>query len=187
MASYASPVSGARKLVRRRLIVDAPFQLRALLPLILFVAIYLALMGLTFYRLHTAAAAEPDPGVRAILAAQLNNLHLHFWPVLGVAGLLAIYYNLYWSLRVAGPLYRLHRTLSELGERGVKDLRRRRRPAKPEDEVDRPPQPRYPVCRARPPEETGRAAGGRRDHRPRRPGAGGAGPAGPALKHARVC
>ena len=127
MASYASPVSGARKLVRRRLIVDAPFQLRALLPLILFVAIYLALMGLTFYRLHTAAAAEPDPGVRAILAAQLNNLHLHFWPVLGVAGLLAIYYNLYWSLRVAGPLYRLHRTLTELAEGEVKPLRFRRR------------------------------------------------------------
>jgi hypothetical protein len=127
MASYASPVSGARKQVRRRLIVDAPFQLRALVPLILFLVIYLGLMALTFYRLHTAAATEPDPGVRAILGAQLNNLHLHFWPVLGVAGLLALYTNLHWSLRVAGPLYRLHRTLNELAEGEVKPLRFRRR------------------------------------------------------------
>ncbi len=127
MASYANPVSGARKMVRRRLIADAPFQLRALLPLILFFVIYLALMGLTFYRLHGAAATEPDPGVRAILRAQLDNLHLHFWPVLGVAGLLALYTNLHWSLGVAGPLYRLHRTLTELAEGEVKPLRFRRR------------------------------------------------------------
>jgi len=127
MASQASPVAGGRKLVRRQLIADAPFQLRALLPLILFVVIYLALMGLTFYRLHSAAAADPDPAYRAILEAQLTNLHLHFWPVLGVAGLLAIYYSLHCSLRVAGPLYRLHRTLTELAEGEVKPLRFRRR------------------------------------------------------------
>jgi len=127
MASQASPVPGGRKLVRRQLIADAPFQLRALLPLILFVVIYLALMGLTFYRLHSAAAADPDPAYRAILEAQLTNLHLHFWPVLGVAGLLAIYYSLHCSLRVAGPLYRLHRTLTELAEGEVKPLRFRRR------------------------------------------------------------
>jgi len=128
MASQASPVPGGRKLVRRQLIVDLSFQLRALLPLILFVVIYAALLAfLGLAPLQRAAAAEPDPGVRAILRAQLNTLHLYLWPLLAVSGLLTAYYCLHWSLHVAGPLYRLHRTLIELVEGETRPMRFRRR------------------------------------------------------------
>lgn len=119
-----TPVPGAHKPVRRRLIVDWPFQLRALLPLVIFVVVYAALIvGLAFVPLHRKVNAEPDPGVRAILRAQLDSLHWNFWPLLGTAGLLAAYAGLHLSLRVAGPLYRLHRTLNEMAEGEAKPLR----------------------------------------------------------------
>jgi len=122
-----TPAPGARKPVRRRLIVDGSFQLRALLPLVVFVVVYAALIaGLAFVPLHRKVNAEPDPGVRAILRAQLDNLHWNFWPLLGTAGLLAAYVGLHWSLRVAGPLYRLHRSLSEMAEGEAKPVRFRR-------------------------------------------------------------
>lgn len=128
MASHASPVPGGRQPVRRRLIIDLGFQLRALLPFLLFVGLYAALLAfLGLAPLQRTAAAEPDPGVRAILRAQLDTLHLYLWPLLGVSGLLAAYYSLRGSLHVAGPLYRLHRTLIELVEGEAKPLRFRRR------------------------------------------------------------
>lgn len=128
MASAASPVPGGRKVAHRRLIVDWPFQLRAQVPLLLFVVVFAALMvGLAFVPLQRRAAAEPDLGVRVILQSQLDYLYLNFWPLLGASALAAAYAGLHWSRGVAGPMYRLHRTLLELAEGEVKGLRFRRR------------------------------------------------------------
>lgn len=127
MSSYASPVPGGRPQKRRRLIVEPGLQLRAQSALLLFLILYAALLGgLLFYPLQRSVAAEPDLAVRAILGGYLWRIHFHVWLLLGVAGLVAFYTGLRWSLKVAGPLYRLHRALNEMAEGEVKPLRFRR-------------------------------------------------------------
>lgn len=126
MSSHANPVPGRRERVRRRLLVDYPFQLRALRPLLVFVLLYVLLLAaFLFVPLQRSVAAEPDIGVRAILQAQLFRLHLYLWPLLVTSALIAAYYSLHWSLRVVGPLYRLHRTLNELVEGEARPLQLR--------------------------------------------------------------
>lgn len=126
MASQPHPPGGQEK--RRRLIVDPGLQLRAQVPLFVFAGLYAVLIyALLLYPLHQNARLEPDMGIRAILQAQLFNIHLYLWPLLAVSGLLAAYIGLRRSHRVAGPLYRLHRTLNELAEGEAKPLRFRRR------------------------------------------------------------
>ncbi len=128
MVSRSNRQGGERLPLRRRLIVNPGLQARAQVPLLVFLGVYALLLGgLLFVPLHRKVAQEPDLGVRAILQAQLTDLHLHVWPLLGVAGLLALTVGLRWSLRVAGPLYRLHRALLELVAQGEsKPLRFRR-------------------------------------------------------------
>ncbi len=119
MSSHANPQLGGRRAVRRRLIVDPGLQLRAQIALLVFAGVYALLLALlVFVPLHRSVAAEPDLGVRAILGAQVTQLHFRIWPLLGIAGVLAFYVGLRWSLRVAGPLFRLHRTLVELATEG---------------------------------------------------------------------
>ncbi|MDA2913737.1 hypothetical protein MYX77_07240 [Acidobacteriia bacterium AH_259_A11_L15] len=126
MSSHANPQLGGRRAVRRRLIVDPGLQLRAQIPLLVFAGVYALLLALlVFIPLHrdlADVAAEPDLRVRTILqhtlSSQLSFLHFHVWPLLGMAGVIGVYVGLRWSLRVAGPLYRLHRTLVELATEG---------------------------------------------------------------------
>lgn len=124
----AKPTSprGPRKRVRRRLIIDLGFQLRALLPLFIFVALSAALLGVLFFFLYRHANADTDFVFRAVRRAQLGEVQWGLWPLLGVAGLLAASVSIPWSLRVAGPLYRLHHALNQLVEGEYKPLRFRR-------------------------------------------------------------
>lgn len=128
MTAKASPPRGPRKRVRRRLLIDFSFQLRAFLPVLLFVLLYAALLVLVvlvpFYR---AVGAEPDIAARAILRAHMGEIQLRLWPLVGVAGLVAAYVSFRWSLHAAGPMYRLHRVLTELAEGEHRPLRFRRR------------------------------------------------------------
>ncbi|MFQ5724255.1 MAG: hypothetical protein ACE5G6_07150 [Terriglobia bacterium] len=119
MSPYPNPQPGGRRAVRRRLIVDPGLQLRAQTSLLVFAGVYALLLALlVFIPLHRTVAAEPDLGVRALLREQLTFLHFNVWPLLGMAGVIGAYMGLRWSLRVAGPLYRLHRTLVELATEG---------------------------------------------------------------------
>lgn len=111
----------ARRWARRRIIVNPAYQLRSLLPVAVFMTIYAVLLvGLAFYPLHRAVNAEPDPGIQALLAEQLLSLHVRMWPLLGMAALVAGTFALVRSHRVAGPLYRLNKTLNELVQGEVK-------------------------------------------------------------------
>lgn len=117
-------VGRMRRWVRRRIIVNPSYQLRSLLPIGIFMGTYAVLLGaLVFYPLHHSLDGEPDPGIRVLLAEQLNTLHLRMWPLLVMAGLLAAVYALLRSHRVAGPLYRLEKTLAELAQGDVKNIR----------------------------------------------------------------
>ncbi|MFQ5663635.1 MAG: hypothetical protein ACE5HL_07380 [Terriglobia bacterium] len=125
MSARANPLLGRRKYLSRRLMVNAGFQLRVQLPLIAFVVLYTALLGVVFFLLHRSVAAEPDIGIRAILRAQVELLHYRLWPLLGIAAAIAAYINLRESRRVAGPVYRLHRALNEMAEGEYKSFRLR--------------------------------------------------------------
>lgn len=127
MPAKATSPHGPRKRARRRLIIDAGFQLRELLPLFIFAALYAALLGVLFFILYRNANADPDFVLRAVRRAQMGEVQLGLWPLLGVAGLLAAFVSLPWSLRVAGPVYRLHQALNQLAEGEFKPLRFRRR------------------------------------------------------------
>lgn len=123
MGTRAAAVPGRRNYARRSRIVNPGYQLRAQLPLLVFAALYAGLLvGVLFFPLQRSVAAEPDLGVRAILAAQVSHIHFHLWPLLGVALLLAGYLGWRQSFRVAGPLYRLHRTMSEIAEGDYKTV-----------------------------------------------------------------
>lgn len=124
MSTHVSPSPSPPESEREGLLVDRGLQVRALLPLFIFVLLYVLLVGtVLFVPLHSKVAAEPDPGMRAILRAQLFNVHIRLWPLLVVAGLLAAYYGLRWSLRVARPVYRLHYALKEMVEGEYKPAR----------------------------------------------------------------
>lgn len=124
MSAAASPTAALSEKEREALLVDRGFQLRALLPVIVFAGLYAVLLaGALFIRLYPAVAAEPDPGIRAILGAQLVNVQLHIWPLLAVGAMLAIYFNLRWSLKVVRPAYRMHYALKELIEGEAKPVR----------------------------------------------------------------
>lgn len=124
MSTHAQAVPGVHRHARKQLIVNWGFQLRTLLPLLVFVALYVVLLiAVLFIPLHRSVADEPDLGVRAILRAQLFHIHLTLWPLLMVSLLFATYYAWRRSLRVAGPLYRLHLTLRELVEGEYRSIR----------------------------------------------------------------
>lgn len=124
MSTHAQPMPGPPDQPREGFFVDRGFQVRALLPLIIFAGLYAALLlGALFIWLYPAVTAEPDPGIRAILRAQLFNIHIRLWPLLVVAGLIAAYYGLHWSLRAARPVYRLHYALKEMAEGEYRPVR----------------------------------------------------------------
>ena len=121
--SSATTLSQASSQERRRLVIEPGFQFRAQLPAVLSLVI-LALLTATavFLPLHHRVVQEPDVGVRALLRQQLFDIHLRLWPLFLVAGLIGVYYGLYWSRRVAEPLRRLHLHLQGMAEGDLKPL-----------------------------------------------------------------
>jgi hypothetical protein len=104
-----------RHWIRRRLIVDGPFQYRMLLPVIVFTVIQIALLlTMMFYPLYQSASQEPNQLVQAALFNQVLDVHVCVWSVLAFASLLAGAYTLIRSNRVAGPVYKLHQGLVQL-------------------------------------------------------------------------
>jgi hypothetical protein len=109
----AGPEKGKRE--HEPLLIDMGFQLREIFPLLFFVVVYALLLGgALFLPLQEKIAEEPDMGVRVILQSNMNEIHLRLWPLLLVAGLAAVYFRIYRSLRVLKPVYRLHHTLGEI-------------------------------------------------------------------------
>jgi hypothetical protein len=105
----------ARRWVGRRIIVDAPFQLRMLKPMVVFVLAFLVLTGgVVFFPLYHRAANDPSPVVRALLQEQLLSFHMRFWPMFVIATLLACIYILARSNRVAGPMHKLKRAMMQM-------------------------------------------------------------------------
>ena len=104
-----------RPWIRRRLIVDGPFQYRMLLPVIVFTIIQVALLlMMMFYPLYKNASHEPNQLVQAALFNQVLDVHVCLWSVLAFASLLAGAYTLIRSNRVAGPIYKLRNGLLQM-------------------------------------------------------------------------
>jgi hypothetical protein len=105
----------AQPLVRRRVIVDSAFQIRMVLPIVVFVVIFAILAGgFVFFPMYRNAAYDPSPIVRALLDEQVLSLHIHLWPVLIIAALVAGIYALIRSNHVASPLFELKRGLLQM-------------------------------------------------------------------------
>jgi len=106
-----------RAFVKRQIIVDARFQLRQLVPL----AVYCSLLALllvpaVFYPLYRDAKSDPSRIIRAFLSARMISFHAHFWPAFILATVLAVFYAIFRSNRLAGPLYKLRIVLIQLAE-----------------------------------------------------------------------
>lgn len=113
-----------RKWARRRIIVNAGFQFRTLVPIVVYTVLFALLAGgLVFFPLHREVNAEPDPDIQVLLQEQLLGLHVRLWPMLLLAAFLAGVYALLRSHRVAGPLYRLNQTLLRMNEGDYRSLR----------------------------------------------------------------
>ncbi len=113
--STIPPTPRKRSWIRRRLIVDAPFQYRMLLPVIVF-TVFQAVLLLTalFYPLYKTAAQEPNQLVQAALFTQVTDANVCVWSVLAFTSLLAAAYTLIRSNRVAGPIYKLRNGLVQM-------------------------------------------------------------------------
>lgn len=115
MAVPGKPEDPKGKREREPLLVDVGFQLRELVPLILFAVFYaVLLLVVLFLPLNDKIGSEPDMGVRIILQEHVNEIHLRLWPLLLVAFFFAGYFRIYRSLRVIRPVYRLHHTLNDI-------------------------------------------------------------------------
>lgn len=113
-----------RKWARRRIIVNAGYQFRTLVPIVVYTVLFAVLTGgLVFFPLHREVNAEPDPDIQVLLQEQLLGLHVRLWPMLLLAAFLAGVYALLRSHRVAGPLYRLNQTLLRMNEGDYRSLR----------------------------------------------------------------
>lgn len=95
--------------------LDAGFQARAFLPLLVFAGVLALLIYLlALMPLGRNIDAETDLGIRAILAAQLDEIRWRLFPLFAVAFFLAAYITFYQALHVVRPVYRLHDVLRSL-------------------------------------------------------------------------
>jgi hypothetical protein len=108
-------VGKARQWVRRRVVIDSSFQFRMLMPIVVFLVIFLVLTGaFAFLPLYLHAAHDPNPSVQALLMEQLLTFNLRLWPMVIIAALIAGIYTLMRSNKVAGPLFKLKRGLMQM-------------------------------------------------------------------------
>ena len=108
-------VTKARRWVRRRIIIDSAFQFRMLIPMVVFLVVFIVLTGLfAFLPLYSYAVNDPNPSVRALLEEQLLNFNVRLWPMVIIATLVACIYTLMRSNKVAGPIFKLKRGLMQM-------------------------------------------------------------------------
>jgi hypothetical protein len=105
----------ARRWVRRRIVIDSSFQFRMLVPIVVFLVLFVVLAGaFAFLPLYLHAANDPRPSVQALLMEQLLNFNIRLWPMVVIAALIAGIYTLMRSNRVAGPLFKLKKGLMQM-------------------------------------------------------------------------
>jgi methyl-accepting chemotaxis protein len=108
---------------RRKLIVDPSFQVRASVAIFLFVLVYSGLLALLiFYPLQVEFDKITDETARTIIADQILVLHARVWPAVLAVALLAGGQIIFFSHRIAGPIYRVRMSLDSLlrGDYGVR-------------------------------------------------------------------
>ena len=108
---------------RRKLIVDPAFQVRASVAVFLFVLVYSGLLALLiFYPLQVEFDKITDENARAVIADQILVLHARVWPAVLAVALLAGGQIIFFSHRIAGPIYRIRMSLDRLlrGDYGVR-------------------------------------------------------------------
>lgn len=105
----------ARRWVRRRIVIDSSFQFRMLVPIVVFLVLFVILTGVfTFLPLYLHATNDPRPSVQALLMEQFLNFNIRLWPMVIIAALAAGIYTLMRSNRVAGPLFKLKKGLMQM-------------------------------------------------------------------------
>ena len=124
-ASGPKPIPNkSRPWVRRRLIIDPPFQYWMLVPVGVFALVQVILLAMImFYPLYRNAAQEPNQMVQAALLNQVADIHICLWTALALATILTCGYTLIHSHRVAGPLYKLRQGLLQISSGEFPTLR----------------------------------------------------------------
>lgn len=116
--------SKPRRWARRQLIVNPGFQYRMLLPVAVFAVIQTVLMAMImFYPLYKNASQEQNQLVQAALFNQVTDIHVCFWTAFALAAVLAAFYTLIRSHRVAGPLYKLRQALLRMSSGEFDNIR----------------------------------------------------------------
>ncbi len=100
---------------RRRYLIHPKYQTEVALRVFLLVLAYSALLGLLiFYPVHQELKAAARPEEQLYVSRKILALHTRVWPaVLVVAGLAGLHAILA-SHRIAGPLYRIGKTLKAM-------------------------------------------------------------------------
>lgn len=102
---------------RRRVIVIRRYQVGAIWPVLLSVALFtLTAATLVLAPLYRDLSYEPDPVIAAVQRAQLNDLVLKTLPYLVLAAVVGMGVALLRTGRSAGPLYRLRQALLRLAD-----------------------------------------------------------------------
>jgi hypothetical protein len=101
---------------RRRRTPSIGFQFRALLPVIVYGALFIALTAVFLWiPMHRQLAADPSPVIKAILAAQLFRIELWLATFLLISGGIASVHALLRARRLAAPVEDLREHLAQLG------------------------------------------------------------------------
>lgn len=112
---------------RRRVVVNLGFQFRTLYPIFVYLGLLIALtLALVWLPMHRQIAADPNPIIQAILAAQLFRIELWLAPLVLLSASLAAIVALLRSQRVAGPIQRLRQGLAKLAVGDIAPLTFRR-------------------------------------------------------------
>ncbi len=116
-------LAAAPRSARRKTALTLGFQLRAILPVIIYGALLVALTSLfVWVPMYRQAIADPSPVIGAILAAQLFRIVLWLAAFLLIAGGIASIYALLRARRIAGPIAELRERLAKLAVGEVEPL-----------------------------------------------------------------
>jgi hypothetical protein len=112
---------------RKQILVLPAMQMSTMVPLVVFAVLFAALSwALVLRPLGEIAEREPDPAVREIAADQTSMIHVRTWGILGLCVVIAGVVGIFRSHRIAGPLFRLERTLRLVGLGHTGDFRVRK-------------------------------------------------------------
>ncbi len=100
---------------RRQVVVDLPFQLKCGFYAVASALAYTLVVGfLIFYPLQEALISSTSIQERARVAREILAIHRSIWPALLAVSLLAGLHLFVLSHRIAGPVYKIRRTIEEM-------------------------------------------------------------------------